>query len=298
MSENTAVLRWENIAPDSDTHAALVAQSGGRQVAVAPHGHADFCELFLVTAGVGKHIMGRERAVLQTGDLRFLRPGDTHAITAPEGSELCWTNIAFPVTAWREFKAFAPLPPAASSAVRLSPAAFAECAAAFDTALRAFVQNGRGDRHQLARFLGAVLPHLCAAAPPSPADGFPVGVPAWLRAAAMPFLGDTKPAALEGGVCYLRERAGVSGAHLARALRSATGQTPTQWVNAHRLRRAALLLSVTNRAPAIIAAECGFGELGYFYRCFRETFGTTPGAYRRAAPAAVLPPLDRQDAPR
>lgn len=288
MSEKVSRLHWDNIAPASQVHAALFAQGAGRPVRVLPHDHADFCELFLVTAGVGTHIRADKRTALTTGDLCFLQAGETHALLAPEGSELCWINIAFPVRAWRDFGAFAALPPGFATGARLGTSDHAACAAVFEAVLGDFAMQGRGDRFLLARFLGDVCPYLLSGfAPRRATPAFPASAPAWLRAAAAPFFSDTNTAALTGGVAYLRERAGVTRAHLARALQAATGQTPTQWVNERRLARAALLLSVTSRVPTQIAADCGFNELGYFYRCFRARFGATPGDYRKAAHRTV-----------
>ena len=287
-------LRWDNIAPKSELHAAFFAAPSGRAVRVAAHGHADFCELFLVTGGAGVHIRGGDtRTALQVGDLCFVKRGDTHAITAPPDSELCWINVAFPIGAWDSFAAFAGVKSSAET-VRLFGAEQKAVACVFEETLRAFVRTGTGTRLELAAFLGDVLPYLTTrrattgTSHTSHANNLPASAPAWLRAAALPLLGDATPDALRSGTKLLQARAGVSQTHLARAVRAATGLSPTQWVTAMRLDRAALLLAVTARPPVAIAADCGFCELGYFYRCFRARFNRTPGAYRKVARGAVF----------
>jgi len=52
-------------------------------------------------------------------------------------------------------------------------------------------------------------------------------------------------------------------------------------LNDLRLRRAALLLTHTNRDILIIAGDLGFANLTWFYRLFRRRYTTTPLAYRR-----------------
>ncbi len=196
---------------------------------VALHDHADFCELFLVTSGIGTHVRVGERSALAPGDLCILQAGESHTITAPEGNELCWINIAFPAKARRGFAAFAPLPTGTATGARLGASNYADCLAVFEATLRDFAGRGRGDRLMLARFLASVLPYLTPGfAPVRAASDFLASAPAWLRTAAAPFLAGTNTAALPKGVSLLRERAGVSETHLARALKAATGQTPTQ----------------------------------------------------------------------
>jgi len=118
------------------------------------------------------------------------------------------------------------------------------------------------------------------------------------------FIGDAQPSAAEtgdGAPAWLREllvelaseplteihpewlarRVGKSPEHLARSFRTSLGTTPTDDLNDLRLRRAALLLTHTNRDILIIAGDLGFAKLTWFYRLFRRRYATTPLAYRR-----------------
>ena len=66
-----------------------------------------------------------------------------------------------------------------------------------------------------------------------------------------------------------------------------TGRSFTQHLLERRLERAAALLrheSWRQRKIAEIAAQAGFTDLSYFNRAFRRRFGTTPSAFRNAAP--------------
>ncbi len=58
------------------------------------------------------------------------------------------------------------------------------------------------------------------------------------------------------------------------------GASFTTRLNELRLRRAAELLTLTERRISDIAFECGFNDLSYFNRSFRRRFGLTPTAAR------------------
>jgi len=58
------------------------------------------------------------------------------------------------------------------------------------------------------------------------------------------------------------------------------GATPIQYVKQLRLQRAAELLESTDGKIADIGAACGFQEMSYFARAFREWKGRTPSQYR------------------
>lgn len=65
-----------------------------------------------------------------------------------------------------------------------------------------------------------------------------------------------------------------------RCFRSMIGSTPIQYVKQIRIQKAAELLTTTNRKISDIGAACGFQEMSYFAKTFRELKGCTPGQYR------------------
>ncbi|MFP4551166.1 MAG: helix-turn-helix domain-containing protein [Spirochaetales bacterium] len=79
----------------------------------------------------------------------------------------------------------------------------------------------------------------------------------------------------------LARHAGRTPEHIARCFRTHLGKTPTEAINAARLRRAALLLARTNRPIIDICYSLGYRSLSYFYRLFAGEFGTPPKEYRR-----------------
>lgn len=67
-----------------------------------------------------------------------------------------------------------------------------------------------------------------------------------------------------------------------RAFREAYQQSPGKWLTETRLQYAANLLRSRPDSVTDVSANCGFGDLSNFTRSFRNRFGLSPLAYRRA----------------
>jgi len=88
---------------------------------------------------------------------------------------------------------------------------------------------------------------------------------------------------LEGDltIAQLAKVASLSQFHFARAFKSAVGQSPHQYVSAHRLERAKELLTQGDQPLLDIAVALSFSSQANFTRAFRIGTGMTPGQYRR-----------------
>ena len=78
----------------------------------------------------------------------------------------------------------------------------------------------------------------------------------------------------------IAESASVSENECMRCFRSVLGISPMQYVKQTRLQKAAELLARTDRKIADIGSECGFQEMSYFAKAFREQYGCTPSQFR------------------
>jgi AraC-like DNA-binding protein len=74
---------------------------------------------------------------------------------------------------------------------------------------------------------------------------------------------------------------GFSHSQLVRKLESITGLTPSLFIRAHRLLRARQLLDQKTGTVSQIAFECGFNNLSYFSRSFKNQFGQLPSDYMK-----------------
>ena len=78
----------------------------------------------------------------------------------------------------------------------------------------------------------------------------------------------------------LAAEAGMTGDRFARAFKSATGDTPLQYVIGARIEAAAVLLTTTDLPVAEIAYRVGYADPARFGQQFRRRMGATPAAYR------------------
>ncbi len=75
----------------------------------------------------------------------------------------------------------------------------------------------------------------------------------------------------------------VSESECLRCFRKTIGTTPKQYLKQFRIRQAAALLSETRQKISDIAVGCGFQDMSYFTKTFREHMGCTPTQYRKNA---------------
>lgn len=72
----------------------------------------------------------------------------------------------------------------------------------------------------------------------------------------------------------------VSKCHFCRIFKKATGKTAMQYLTDYRLQIADAILSGPSRSISQIAEMCGFEDEGYFCRCYKRKFGSSPGQKR------------------
>lgn len=85
----------------------------------------------------------------------------------------------------------------------------------------------------------------------------------------------------------IAQSAAVSENECLRCFRDMTGTTPIQYLRQVRIQQAAELLATTDRKISDIGAACGFQEMSYFARTFRELKGCTPGEFRKRGTSPV-----------
>ena len=73
----------------------------------------------------------------------------------------------------------------------------------------------------------------------------------------------------------------ISPSECLRCFHNTIGITPIQYTKYYRVQRAADQLVATDRKIADIGSDCGFQEMSYFAKAFREIMGITPSEYRK-----------------
>lgn len=75
--------------------------------------------------------------------------------------------------------------------------------------------------------------------------------------------------------------AALSASECLRCFHATIGVTPIQYVRRLRVQKAAQLLKSTQEKISDIAAQCGFQDMSYFAKAFREIMGCTPTQIRQ-----------------
>lgn len=109
-----------------------------------------------------------------------------------------------------------------------------------------------------------------------PARGTAVSAPRWLDKLRETMREDANFVA---GLPRMLELSGRSQEYLNRMMRKHYGETPTEFVNRLRVRKAAESLAAGRFDAGRVMADCGFGQYSWFLNCFRRQFGMTPRQY-------------------
>ena len=96
------------------------------------------------------------------------------------------------------------------------------------------------------------------------------------------------------GLVEVAQFVGYSPAYLTDLVRRQTGRPVHDWIIERRMTEACRLLRETNDSASRIAEITGYQTTGYFFRQFRQRYGTTPQAWRTAQQTKTMPSeLDR-----
>ncbi len=269
--------RLENfLSPAHRVHVARNAFAPGQRSGVEHH--HDFAELFWVESGRGTHRVNGLSQELGSGVVTFIRPRDRHILQAGAREPLVFTNVAFAAETLealrrRYFSGGKRTWPWRPGRLPWSFLLEAEGIAHLSRRAR-LLQGGLQDPLELDAFLLDVFRHLRRQGQ----ESLP-GIPQWLSQAMERF---SRLEDLSAGPGTLSALAGKSPEHVNRTLKELFGVTATQYIHEVRLNRASHLLRMTDRPIASVALDCGYENLGYFYRRFVGKFGLAPRKYRLA----------------
>lgn len=239
------------------------------------HTH-DFYEIFLVETGTAIHWINDGQHQLDRGNLVFMRPGDTHALTSSDEAPARIINVLFRIETAEHLALRYP----AETRGRffwtkgLEPAVIALSGPQFERATSLMLDLATAPR-SLARieaFLLTVMLRLLER--PETAVG---RVPDWLAAACSRA---REPAVFRDGAAGFVRAAGRGHEHVCRKTKEYLGMTPSAFINRIRMEHAAQLLASDAMSVADVADDCGIENMSHFYRVFRAHFGVTPKAYR------------------
>lgn len=250
------------------------------------HWH-DELELLIVTEGAAVCATDREQAVLQTGEGCFFNADVLHAVWK-EGNGVCRLHSmsfhprlvggAVESVFWQKY--ILPLVENKQLQMRRFSAEDGEILREIETAWRSCVDEPVGYELLTRNALSAVILHLMAYLPKGTAS---LSKRALLREERIKLMLDYIRSHLGDAitVAQIASAASVSESECVRCFRSAIHTPPIQYVKQYRLQKAMELLKETDKRINEIGEECGFQEMSYFAKAFRELYGLTPTEFRK-----------------
>jgi AraC family transcriptional regulator, dual regulator of chb operon len=252
---------------------AVIGSTDSRSVPLHTH---DFSEILWIESGDGLHQLNGKEFPLGKGDLVIIRPGDFHSVQSLRGKYLSLMNFAFceadMQSALRNYPELierywpdSNMPYMSNIIQPLFNEIFslgekliqsAKTALAFNIAIL-----------QLIEILQRPQEKYIKQKPP-----------VWLQEALI-MLDQNQD--FTHGASTLAKLCHRSPEHVSRTCKEYLNQTPSEIVNAARLRYAAQLLQQTNLEINEVAASCGFQSLSQFYRLFKQSYKRTPRQFRK-----------------
>ncbi|URN94845.1 MAG: AraC family transcriptional regulator [Candidatus Pristimantibacillus lignocellulolyticus] len=82
-------------------------------------------------------------------------------------------------------------------------------------------------------------------------------------------------------ISQIAEQIPMSDGQFCRFFKSMTRQTPIEYINSYRIRRAGELLLDPSNKISTVALDVGFDHISYFVKVFRQQMNCTPSEYRK-----------------
>ena len=231
------------------------------------HNH-NFYEIFVVLKGEFKHIKNGKEELLKSRDFQIIRPEDIHQFKGVQTVNIL-RNIAIEKEYFEQQMSTCPFVQELDQIFTVS-----------DTIYRAYLYKTNlimSKRHQYTNYiLESLFKDLMIEYITNKSER--MEVPHWLKNACSKM---NQPINFIEGLPRFIELSGMSQEHLTRALKKYYDETPTQFINNLRLIEASNQLINSHKSIIEIAFECGFENVSYFNRIFKQKFKVSPRTYRK-----------------
>lgn len=244
----------------------------------------EFAEILLLVKGYLMHEVNGGHHILSPGSLVFVRPYDLHRLLPVNSARVVFASLMISSAVLRDLMAYLAAPAIAN---RFNTAPEAPCVLLdFEEARALMLQMESISTEQavnpenstpMARALAAQLfaHYLGRSEASQDTNCVP---PVWLAKLREEAEGWEN---LKHAVQRLHEHSRCHPSHLCKTFRKYYNETPTDFLNRLRLRKAARLLSEKEAKVVAVASELGFDSVSHFHHLFRRYFGLTPAEYRR-----------------
>lgn len=248
-----------------------------------PHNH-NFFELFLVVKGTVEHWIKGEPQKLPEGSLIFIRPWDIHGFLYKNKNcrENIYINLSFTEETAQALFTYlsddniynnvihSPNPPSAF----LSSYSKNRLISLLDDLYTIDKNDIRLQNLRVKTILSDILTQYFT----YPQKNVNSDIPNWLTDLTKKMENIDN---FTVGIDKMIELSGKSREHLSRSLKKYFGITATEYINSLRINYAANLLINSNMQIVDICYNCGFQNLGYFYKIFKEKYSITPYKFKK-----------------
>lgn len=266
-----------------------IYQGDWRETSVPLHWHSEL-EAGFVTAGQVTMLVGPEKIILQEGEGFFINTGIPHAVLSADGKTSSQCSVVFdPILVggrpgsifWKNY--VQPIISAAAMpcvCLRKEESWQKEAVSLVQTAWNCCDQAGEGDelsvRHALSVLLSLLKCHIPEEHPMQ--DRRTARDNERIRT----MLGYIQSHFTEEVTMgQIAASAMISISEALRCFHNTIGLTPIQCLKQYRIQQAAAMLQNSDKKIVEIGAACGFQEMSYFAKAFREIMGQTPSTYRK-----------------
>lgn len=276
------VMHWHDFAPAGEQYHVARGRFKGRH-ACRIH-RQDYIELFWIEQGQCQHKVNGRSQALKRGDVVFIRQRDRHGFAAVDDGDFVLVNVAFSVATLnairqRDYPDDARFFWSGNSIPYKQSVGTHELEQLGQWAT--YLAKAPHSVKTIDWFLLNLLHMLETESPPHDQE---LTDPPWLHATLQAYEqhGDFKE-----GVGWLARNAGRTPEHLNSVIKQKLGVTTTEAINTIRMRHAAFRLRMSSAKILEICYDCGFENLGHFYRTFKKHYRMTPRAYRLHHQATV-----------
>lgn len=254
-------------------HIARVNITSSQDLSLHTH---DYAEILWIEKGTGYHHVNGRQVRLSAGDMVMIRPRDCHTFSAT-GRGITLVNIAFP-TETIDFCA------AAISGTATSISGAPRCCLSISNSRRISSKDSPSRAEEAMKYrrsrlqLDSLLLFIFRTITANQEVEDNSEIPLWLFNAIQKY---NSPEHFARGVAGFVDLCDRNIDHVNRIVRIHFYKTLTELVNEFRMRYAITQLAITNMPIKQICSNCGFRNLGHFYKTFRAVYHQTPREYRK-----------------
>jgi len=248
-----------------------------------PHCH-DFYEIFITINGNVTHFINNSVQVLPEGSLVLIRPDDIHGYLydSPESKNTSYVNLTFTRETTenlfeyladiqeKEKLLFCDMPPVITLNKTQKKRLLSQ--------LSELNLLNHHDKKALKLRMRAILAEIFVLFFFNVPINSQNDMPTWLSVMMQEM---EQPSNFIAGMERMIELSGKSREHIARSLKKYYGTTSSDYINELRLNYAANLLKHTNTSVIDICFTCGFQNISYFYKMFKNKYSLSPSKFRK-----------------